>query len=394
MQVIEKSLLYIICFAAFGNLYYITPLLGIPSNAFLILCILISFVFSIGNINRYKNTLYFRFFRLFLFLSVILIPFNIFQGYEFRVNDMIRVFWYVLIFNWIWDFFKDKKKVAIFLRKMSYALFVLFIAMSLFEYYNKGLFVAIVYGELLEEIELNRIAITFRDSNTYAAVISLFLYIILKIESKTLFQILMLLITVVLINFTGSRMGGVLIIFIAFWWILQKKRLKSYVMLAFVLLFCYSLFPDAIVDSQNEDDASVISRVLGSNSKHQVAQASNQERQESLKDGLNFGLSENLIIPAGNFYFDYKWRNTSNHGYHFPHSSFVYLFCEYGIYCLSFYILLFKLFRLSRKNKYLLTFVIVIIPMAFLPNIVYLFPIYLAAFLTEFKLLEGDKSRN
>lgn len=391
MKGIERILLYIVCFTAFGNLYYVAPLFGLSYNTFLITCLIISFLFSFKHLIKYRKTYYTKFFLLFFTMSLVLVPVNMFKGYEFRANDMIRVFWYVSLLNWILAFCKKKNNIEKFVKRLLYYLIILFVLLSAFEYFNKTAFVAIVYGELPEEIEFHRLAITFRDSNSYAAVVSLFLFIIIRLEKNIYFQILTIIISAELINLSGSRMGVLLLFIIVIWWLIKRVNTRYYIPIcATAILFILTIGVTSN-SHHDEEQESAISRIFAKESaQYASAQKSSVERQNSIKDGLEFGISDNMIIPAGSFYFDYKWRHTSNHDYHFPHSSFVYLFCEYGVYCLFFFGILFKLLILSKKKNELLFFLIVVIPLLLLPNIVYIFPLYLGSFIIEFNLFDAN----
>lgn len=385
MNKVESIVLYIMCFAAFGNLYYLAPLIGMSHNTFLIICLVITFLFSFRYLLKYRKSYYNKFFLLFLLISTFLIPFNISNGYIIRPNDMIRVFWFVCMFNWIREFNRDKNSLSLFLKRISYLLFILFVVLSFFEHNSRILFQTIVYGEEVEEISLlGRLAITYRDANVYSAIICFFLYVLLRTEDKTLLQLLMLATSAIIINLTGSRMGGLIFLVIFLWWLLNQTKKKLIILVAILAGVLYLHIGD-LSNLATTEEQSLISRITGATDS---GERSTQGREETLKDGISFGLGDNLWMPAGNFYFDYKWRHTTNHGYHFPHSGFVYLLCEYGIFSLFVFFFFFKLFLLAKKNRELLLYIVAIAPLLFLPNSLYIFPLYFGAFLIECKPLK------
>ena len=238
-------------------------------------------------------------------------------------------------------------------------------------------------------MNMTRLAITFRDSNSYAAMVSIFLFIILKLEKKTYMQVVTMAVCFELINLSGSRMGALLFAVIGLWWLSNRIKKQYYIPIGIIACLVFFMVNQMASSLDDESEATAITRIFDKESgQHANAESSSIQRQSSIRDGITFGLTDNLILPAGNFYFDYKWRNTSNHDYHFPHSSFIYLFCEYGIYCIFFFVLLFKFFLFARKKKCLMTFFITVFPLLLLPNIVYVFPLYLGACLIDFRLLE------
>lgn len=382
MKIVENYLLYIISFVAFGNLYYVAPLIGISHNVFLFIFLVITFVFSAKYYLRYRKTYYNRFFSMFFIISSLLIPLNIYNDYIFRPNDMIRVFWFICVFNWIREFYKNRFDLSIFLKRISYLLFALFIILSIFEHNSPVFFQTIVYGGEIEEVSLiGRLAVTFRDANVYSAVICFFLYILLRTEKSFFLQLLMLAVSAIIVNLTGSRMGGMVFVIISTWWVVNQSKRKA---LFFIIILSSVLYLQmgSILESSINEKESLISRITGTTDS---GEKSSKGREDSLIDGVTFGLGDNLWNPAGNFYFDYKWRHTTNHGYHFPHSGFVYLLCEYGIFCLLVLFLFFKLFLFAIKKKELILFVVAIAPVLFLPNSLYIFPLYFGSFLIEYK---------
>lgn len=398
MRRIEIFLLHIVSLVAFGNLYYLSGFIGVSNNIILVLCLFISFLYSFRHYNKFKSTFYNKIFRLFLFLSLVLIPVNIFSGYSFQVNHIVRILWYVLLFNWIMNLYKDQWQIQKYLKRIGFILFACFILLSYIEYYSPELFKIVVYGELPEEAnEVSRIAITYRDSNTFTSITCLFLYLLLRLDEKhnILLNLFLVIVSAVLVNLSGSRMGGLLLVIIFTWWSYKNFSLKMFLTIVIGSIISLSFYLNSAKDNSDNESASLITRVFNTDSKqHMMAKASSDERESSIYSAIEYGFSSNLLFPAGNFYFDNKWRNTDNHDYHFPHSSFVYLFCEYGIYCIFIFILFFRLFLLARRNKELLLFILTTIPLSLLPNIVYIFPIYLCAFIIEFKILSLYENKN
>ena len=158
---------------------------------------------------------------------------------------------------------------------------------------------------------------------------------------------------------------------------IMKIVLSTGLIVIFGLIF--SINSNFFTFDKNELSATIFDRMFTENQK---SAASTDERIESIKNGFKASTFSNLILPPGNFYFRSKWKNVIAVR-HYPHSSFIYMLVEYGIYLLWPLFLMYLLYKKSKQTKLKILFLIMMTELLFLPNIVYYSTIFLVVFYIE-----------
>ena len=388
----EKKINFIIGVCLLGNLYYLGPLIGLAQEYLIIFFFTISFVFfikcfsnKIVKLLNFKLAISFTLISIFLFLINILI-----NDYEIRVNDIIRILWYVFFFGWTYSLYDyEKKSLMVLCSKWSIYLLFIILIISFFEYYFYNIFWIFLGGEQ-RYTENIRLAGTFQDSNTFAGALVIFLYIYLKNNGFTLWGWMYLFIASFLINLSGSRMGLILlsILLINFLINLQlnhfTRKKVIILVISLICIFVTIIFFNSI-QIKNREETNTISIVdrFFNESYNYSNENSNIEREQSLRDGLFVGLSANLILPPGNLYFVSKW-NKEKKVLHVPHNSILYIFVEYGIYSMIPFYILYLVWRRAKKTNLKSLYILMLIQIFFLPNALYYSSIFFIIFFIDF----------
>ena len=382
----ERLINLIIGILLFSNLYYFSPLLGLSNFSVLISLIIIC---SCGFIYRYKPS-YSKLlmskltFRL-IVLSFILLIIQILSGYEFYINDTARIILYTLYFGWTLFLFKNKINLYSHLKKQLIILFFLIIIMSFTEYYFYDLFHLIIDPEFVIGRINKRLTITFLDPNAFAFALVSFAYIYTRLEKSLIYKLAIVFITLFLVNYTGSRLGLLLSLFLVFQTMIVffKNSSKSKYLFLFLISASFFLIPKSKND--NSDKASIVQR-LTETKQSNSASASSDARISSLKAGLKASNLSNIILPPGNFLFRSKWKIEEN-GPHYPHSTFLYMFVEYGIYAFWPLLIFIPLYKKSKITKNRQLYFFLMIALSLLPNLIYYSTCFLIIFFIELEYI-------
>ena len=367
----EKVLNLFVGSILLSNLYYLSPLVGLSNSTVIIFLIITSFLgfilrFESSNLKLLGTKLTIRI----IILSVILFVINSLSDYELNVNDIIRIAGYTFYFCWTISIFKNKTPLLkIHLKKLLSILFFLIVVMSFFEYYYYEIFKLIIDDEFIPYGNRRRIAVTFLDPNSFAFAITSFAYVYIRLEKLPSKIFITLITTILLVNFTGSRLGLLLFVLLFFPLLIKFLKNLNFSKILLIILFFSALF--FVPKSTNEDSktASVIERTFD-DSKSKSASSSSDHRIESIKAGFKASNLSNIFIPPGNLFFRSKWDNVVK-ARHYPHSTFLYMFVEYGIYVIWPLLLLVPLYKKAKRLRISGLFSILILGLFLLPNLIY-----------------------
>jgi len=382
----EKLINLIVGIILFSNLYYLSPLLGLSSFSVLISLIIIC---SCGFIFRYKRSfsklLMQKLTIRLIVLSFILFIIQILSDYKIYINDISRITLYTLYFGWTLFLFKNKIELYSHLKKQLFILFFLIIIMSFIEYYFYDLFHLIIDPEFITGRINKRLTITFLDPNAFAFALVSFAYIYTILEKSLIYKLAILFITLLLVNYTGSRLGLLLslILLIQHLIIFSKNKSKSKYLFLFLIFVSFLLVPKS--NNDNSDKASIVQRLTETKQSNN-ASASSNARISSLNDGLKASNLSNIILPPGNFLFRSKWKIEEN-GPHYPHSTFLYMIVEYGIYVFWPLLIFIPLYKKSKITKNRQLYFFLMIALFLLPNLIYYSTCFLIIFFIELEYI-------
>jgi len=392
----EKIINYIVGIIVLTNLYYLNNLIGIPRDVLIILTFLISLFYFIRNwSNKILSLLGVKFTLSLFLLSLILFSLNsLFFEYEFYSNDMLRIFLYTFYFGWTFSLYKDNKEhFQKYLIRLLELILIIVIIMTYFEYFLYDSFKILISEEFIDLGNDRRIALTFMDANSCAGAIIVFSFLYLNLNGISFKSLFYFIISLLIINLTGSRMGFILIaisilpylkvIFSKF--NIGKIALSTGLMVMFGLLF--SINSNFFTFEKKELSISIFDRMFTEDEK---SAASTDQRIESISNGFKASTLSNLILPPGNFYFRSKWERVVA-ARHYPHSSFIYMLVEYGIYLLWPLFFTYLLYKKSKQTKLKILFFLLMVELLFLPNTVYYSTIFLIFFYIE---MQYEFSRN
>ena len=298
-------------------------------------------------------------------LNLILFIFN-YNLYTPFYNDILRLV-LVLIFLRTTFSLYDRIELGNFFTlfsKISISiLFLICIVQFLFfEIFELYVTQTLIDFESLKKWGEYRISATIRDSNILAYHMIVYMYFIFLNKHKKSNYIFYLL-GLFIVFITGSRMG-LLTLALLFLLHFNFKKIK----INHIVIF-FTIFISSFILFQK---GYILQRF---NAKNQIEMNSNEEsnsqRIESLISGYSY-ITSHFFNPVGNIYFRNSWSKNSK-SYHYPHSSFLYLFCEFGILIIPILILLTYIMFLKFSKIQLL---FLAIPMAFLPGVFYYFIVY------------------
>ena len=392
----EKIINYIVGIIVLTNLYYLNNLIGIPRDVLIILTLLISLFYFIRNwSNKMRSLLGVKFTLSLFLLSLILFSLNslVFE-YEFYPNDMLRIFLYTFYFGWTFSLYKDNKEhFQKYLIRLLEWILIIVIIMTCFEYFLYDSFKILISEEFIDLGNDRRIALTFMDPNSCSAALIVFLLIYINLNGIKFKSMIYLLITILIINLTGSRMGLILLIISFFPLIkplIQKANfVKIIVGLGFMTTIglLLSLNSGFSTINENELSTSIFDRMF---TEDQKSSRSTDQRIESIKNGIEASNFSNLILPPGNFNFRSKWEKVVD-ARHYPHSSFIYMLVEYGLYFIWPLIFVYLLYKKSKQINFKLLYLILLVELFFLPNAIYYSTFFLIFFYIE---MQYEFSRN
>jgi len=354
-----------------SNLYYLSPIVGLSNSSVIIFLIVVSFFgfilrFDLYNFKLLGTKLTFRI----VTLSFILFIINSLWNYEIHINDIIRITCFTFYFCWTISIFKNKNSLLkIHLKKLLSLMFFLIVIMSFFEYYFYEIFKLIMDAEFSPGSDGRRLAITFRDPNSFAFATISFVYVYIRLEKSPSKIFIALITTILIVNLTGSRLG--LLTFAVLFFPLLIKFFKNFNFskVLLITLFLPTLFFIPISTNEDSKTDSLVERIMESEKVGGASESSNQ-RLESIRAGIRASNLSNIFIPPGNLLFRSKWESVVN-ARHYPHSTFLYMFVEYGIYVIWPLLILIPLYKKAKRVRTLGLYSILIIGLLLLPNLIY-----------------------
>lgn len=354
-----------------ANLYYLSPLVGLSNSSVIIFLIVTSFFgfvlrFNLSNFKLLGTKLTYRL----VVLSFIFFIINSLWNYDSHINDIIRIICFTLYFCWTISIFKNKNSLLkIHLKKLLSLLFFLIVILSFFEYYFYEIFRLIIYEEFIPGSDGRRLAITFRDPNSFAFATISFVYVYIRLEKSPLKIFIALITTILIINFTGSRLGLLLFLVLIFPLFIKFFKNFNFSKVILITLFLPTLFFIPISANEDSQTASILERIIDSEKAEGASESTNQ-RLKSLEAGIRASNLSNIFIPPGNLLFRSKWESVVKVR-HYPHSTFLYMFVEYGIYVIWPLLILILLYKKAKRVRTLGLYSILITGLILLPNLIY-----------------------
>ena len=307
---------------------------------------------------------------------------------------MLRVFLYAFYFGWTFSLYKDNKvHFQKYLTRLLELVIIIIILMTYFEYFFYDIFKIMISEEFIDLGNERRIALTFMDPNSCAAALIVFLLIYINLNGYGFKSIIYLIVSILIINLTGSRLGFILIVISFFPLIkpfIQKANIVKIILsLGFMITLGLLLAINSGFFTINENELSIsaFDRMFDGDQK---SASSTDERIESIKNGVEASDFSNLVLPPGNFYFRSKWENVVA-GKHYPHSSIIYMLVEYGLYLIWPLIFIYLLYKKSKQTNLKLLYLILIVELFFLPNAIYYSTFFLIFLYIE---MQYEYSRN
>jgi hypothetical protein len=394
----EKTLNFIVAIFLLTNLYFLNNLVSIPRNLIIVSLLVISFLFFLKNFStKLLSLLGFQLVVSYVVLSFILFILNLLLfDYEINGNDIIRVVGYMFFFCWTFSLYKsDEISFNRYLAKLCTTLLIIIVIISFFEYYFYFAFWSLINGEAIDWEGDVRLAGTFMDPNSFASALSVYLFIYLRLKGFGLKGWAYLLISLFLINLSGSRLGLVLVVVILVPQLTKIDVNLAFLKKVFFLISCLALTLLVYFNSfkiESDDDYTAVSTFdrIFNEEKKVKSDASSNERLQSIDDALATINFSNLVLPPGSLYFKSKWEKEVNVR-HFPHSSFLYLLVEYGVYVIWQLIIILLVYMKSRKSKTTTLFFLLFFQFLLLPNAMYYPTIFLIIFYIE---INYEYSRN
>lgn len=386
----EKTLNFIVAIFLLTNLYFLNNLVSVPRDLIIVSLLVISFLFFLKNFStKLLSLLGFQLVFSYGVLSLTLFILNfLLFDYEINGNDIIRVVGYMFFFCWTYSLYQsDEISFNSYLEKLCTTLLVIIVVISFFEYYFYFAFLTLINGEAIEWGGDVRLAGTFMDPNSFASALSVYLFIYLRLKGFGLKGWGYLLISLFLINLSGSRLGLVLVLVILVPHVTKININFAFLKKLFFLISCLALtflvyFNSFKIESDGDyASVSTFDRIFNEEKKEK-SEASSNERLKSIDDAIATVNFSNLVLPPGSFYFKSKWEKEVNVR-HFPHSSFLYLLVEYGIYVLWQLIIILFVYMKSRKSKTSTLFFLLFFQFLLLPNAMYYPTIFLIIFYIE-----------
>ncbi|MFY7652322.1 MAG: hypothetical protein ACOVQE_06445 [Chitinophagaceae bacterium] len=380
----ERVLNIIIGLILLNNFYYLSFFVGIDYGWVLIGTAVVSFLFFVKACVFAKQSFYFLFYNSALtlivasiaILSIILLLVQPHDAEQRDFNDLIRMLIVYFYFGWTALKFGYTPTFKKHLLQIVFISLIITIPLAFFESYLPGIFgIMFKEGKQFDETTWwRRVGGTIRDPNAYACLMIIYAYFLynyyLKFKRYCLLVVL-LLVTLYLVNLSGSRQGF-LLFFILIAFIFYDLKLSTPQQIKVIVVSClmavafisYSFFSKSEVDS-------VVDRVLKENTN---AENSSEDRVQSLINGVNFSISEyNGLYGPGAILFTGFWTQKFPDQYTdvAAHNAFIYHFSQFGIWCLFIYwglwITFKKAYTYNKLEVALLFFIIIF----FLSNILF-----------------------
>ena len=369
----EKILNLIIGTIVLTNLYYLSPLIGLERLDVILILLVVSLIFYLIRFN--KKSLFLSNHKLVLSIvtlsSFFLIINSAFNNYTFYPNDIIRILIYLFYFNWTFFLYQNNSiKYRVYITKLLELIFICIILMSLAEYFIPTVFRSLIFDNYIDYENSIRLAVTFRDPNSFATSLCIFLFIYLRLKGLTLKSTFLTIIVLFIVNLSGSRLGLLLLLFVLFDVLKYHINVKKMIAISAILFFSIFGYNQIIKYKITEVKTETIFERVFDQGKSYASSSSLDQRFDSYTAALDAISISNMILPPGNFLFKSKWKEEINKR-HYPHSSFLYMLVEYGVFFIWPLIIILKLRDKSKKSKLNNLYYMLIILLLILPNIIY-----------------------
>lgn len=186
----------------------------------------------------------------------------------------------------------------------------------------------------------------------------------------------LLVLSFLLVNISGSRQGLIFwgIFLVGFIWNLVKEiSFRKLIQLGIAIGIAISFAIPILMSYFEDNPGSAFARLFlgGANSNE-----STNSRWSTLEAGFEFIKNSYFLFGSGSINFDKAWFDFTSNDTPLPHNSFVFLWCQYGVFTLCLFFLFFKsIHRAFKAGQFLIVFGL-LIPYFFQPNFPY-YPISL-----------------
>ena len=377
--------MYLVGFSMVLNLYILSSFI-IPTFVVILGCFGISFFYFVKRFNRVElinqiinwNLLVYVFISLLFWIIAIL-----FNASQANFNDLIRVTGGTLFFNWVLFSCNTPEKLRLFYLRFSAGLLLILLVQAFFEYYFPVEF-GIVISKVTTKTSV-KVATSLSDPNSFADLVVILCIIILtlfefkKVVNYHLSYFILLVLSFVLVNISGSRQGLILwgIFLLGYIWeFLKDWNLKKLLVFGAGILIVFSLLVPILFSFFQDNQGSAVARLFfgGANSDE-----STNSRWSTIEAGFEFIKGNYFLFGSGSINFDKAWFDLTSNDTPLPHNSFLFLYCQYGLFAFLLYFLIFKsISRAFKSKQYLLIFGL-LIPYFFQPNFPY-YPVSLFIF--------------
>lgn len=336
---VENIINLVIGIIILNNLYYLTGLLGTSSLPVILLCLLVSIAFFIKSFNKNEFVCYLNNWNS-LFYLLVSIPLGfidfVLNGTIPVFNDFIRVCLYLFYFSWSFSINSDFQKIKKWFVRISATSIIVLLIQGVIENSNP-VFFSVLLSTNVEKRVLSRIAGTLIDSNSYAAAICSYSFILFYeyFPKKTMIRNIVLFFTFglcfYLTDLAGSRQGLLMLLvffFLIFFVNLSIKKIKIVGLFVIGVIFTVIIMFNSISNYVAENPSSSIARLFFSSENERSLQ-SNLDRTHSLEDGIKLIADNYFIYGPGTLNFASRWASFSEA--HEPHNGFLFLLTQFGI---------------------------------------------------------------
>jgi len=358
-QSLEHKLNFVIGTILLLNLYLLSGIVKMPYFPVLILCLGISFYYLLKRFKRPVflslinnwNTLFYILFSVFLLLLQFAFGEKV---NEIKINDSIRITIYCIYFSWTAFLYSDAQSLKKFIYKIALVSFIILLLEALVEINDPFLF-ALFLSENVSKTML-RVGGTFADANAFSNAVVILGFLILKfmpsLSNKQQFGLsaFVFLCMLYLVELSGSRQGILLLVVLSLYFapklLKQISPKKILISLAIIVLIILLLSPVIYQYLLNNPDSS-LARVLF-DTENPKSINSDLERSSAMTAGLNYIKNHFYLYGTGMFLFENEWTQYVQVQIPFPHNSFVFLYCQYGILA----VLIFYFFWIAIKRAF------------------------------------------
>lgn len=381
----ETIAMYVVGFSMVLNLYILSSLI-IPKVVVILFSLLISLFYFLKRFNTTDFINQIINWNLIVYISVSLLFWFIaflFNESQANFNDLIRVSAGVFFFNWVFFAFSTSEKLKFFYLKFSSGLLLILFIQGCIEYYFPIEFGLLVSKEVTKTSV--KVATSLSDPNNFADLVVVLCIIILNLgEFKTrfiyrAFYFFLLLVSFFLVNISGSRQGLILwgiFLFGFVWEFIKKWSVKRILVFGAGILVMVSMMLPLLFSYFSDNQGSAVARLFlgGANSDE-----SSNSRWSTIEAGFEFVKVNYFLFGSGSINFDKAWFDLTSNDTPLPHNSFLFLYCQYGIFTILLYYLFYKTLNRAFVSKQFLLIFGLLVPYFFQPNFPY-YPISLFIF--------------